>query len=267
MRFVLALSAVAATLMVCAPATQAYDAPPVSVASPDAPPVAPATSMSASQTVAEPRSEASLAAPASGPSGTPLAPVLPEAKPATPVLIARVNLSTQRMDVLVAGEARHNWAISSGRAGYATPRGSFRVQWTAKMWYSRKYDMAPMPHSVFFKDGFAIHGTSAVGLLGRPASHGCIRLAPANAAQFYALVHKYGVQNTHIQVFGTSPADRMVARQGRRDHTLDQAVARPPRPNPASGRGAVPNGYFAPGSPYFGRPSFVHDGIIYVKLR
>jgi lipoprotein-anchoring transpeptidase ErfK/SrfK len=130
-------------------------------------------------------------------------------KPVPPSLIAKINLSTQKMDVIVDGQSKHSWAISSGRAGYASPRGTYRVNWTAKMWYSRKYDMAPMPHAVFFTGGVAIHATSSVGLLGRPASHGCIRLAPANAAAFYALVQKHGNARTQIQVFGSGPSDQM----------------------------------------------------------
>jgi lipoprotein-anchoring transpeptidase ErfK/SrfK len=58
------------------------------------------------------------------------------------------------------------------------------------MHYSRKYDNAPMPHSIFFKGGYAIHGTNHVGMLGRPASHGCVRLSPANASILYAIVGK-----------------------------------------------------------------------------
>jgi lipoprotein-anchoring transpeptidase ErfK/SrfK len=56
------------------------------------------------------------------------------------------------------------------------------------MWYSRKYDMSPMPNSIFFLGGYAIHGTGYVNGLGRPASHGCVRLAPGNAAALFNLV-------------------------------------------------------------------------------
>ena len=68
------------------------------------------------------------------------------------------------------------------------------------MWYSRKYDMSPMPHSVFFYGGFAIHGTGYIKRLGTPASHGCVRLHPANATLFYDLVRSYGMANTQIVV-------------------------------------------------------------------
>ncbi|RUY05234.1 L,D-transpeptidase, partial [Mesorhizobium sp. M7A.F.Ca.US.005.03.2.1] len=73
-------------------------------------------------------------------------------------------------------------------------------QRTARMWYSRKYHMSPMPYSVFFHGGYAIHGTGAVRQLGRPASHGCVRLHTANAATFYSMVREVGFGNTRIVV-------------------------------------------------------------------
>ena len=80
-------------------------------------------------------------------------------------------------------------SISSGRKGFRSPNGVYRPTRLEKNWYSRKYGGA-MPHSVFFRGGYAIHGTTAVGALGRPASHGCIRLHPANAAKLFALTQK-----------------------------------------------------------------------------
>jgi hypothetical protein len=115
------------------------------------------------------------------------------------------------MTVHVGGELKHTFAISSGRAGFPTPRGNFRAQWMSRMWYSRKYDLAPMPHSVFFHSGFAVHGTQSVGMLGRPASHGCVRLAPGNAAIFYGIVQKHGLSATQIIVHGAPPAPRAPA--------------------------------------------------------
>lgn len=123
-------------------------------------------------------------------------------------VVARIDLTTQRMTVAVDGTIRHTWAVSSGRSGFPTPRGEFRAQWMSRMWYSRKYDLAPMPYSVFFHGGAAIHATSAVGMLGRPASHGCVRLAEHNAAIFYGLVKKYGLASTQVIVTGKPPASR-----------------------------------------------------------
>ena len=119
---------------------------------------------------------------------------------ATASVVARVSLSAQRVDVSVNGAPAYSWAVSTARRGYVTPTGSFRPYRTAKMWYSRKYDMSPMPHSVFFRGGYAIHGTNYVRSLGRPASHGCIRLAPGAAARFYTLVREYGMGNARIVI-------------------------------------------------------------------
>jgi lipoprotein-anchoring transpeptidase ErfK/SrfK len=115
-------------------------------------------------------------------------------------VVARVSLSAQRVDVSVDGAHAYSWAVSTARRGYVTPTGSFRPFRTHRMWYSRKYDMSPMPHSVFFRGGYAIHGTNYVRSLGRPASHGCIRLSPRNAATFYGLVRTYGMRNSRIVI-------------------------------------------------------------------
>jgi lipoprotein-anchoring transpeptidase ErfK/SrfK len=109
-------------------------------------------------------------------------------------LVANVNVSTQTMTVI------NTWKVSTARKGYITPRGTWRPKRMHRMWHSRKYDMSPMPYSVFYHGGYAIHGTSYVKRLGRPASHGCVRLATANAAKFYALVKQIGPGNTRIVV-------------------------------------------------------------------
>ncbi|HMN85614.1 MAG TPA: L,D-transpeptidase [Bauldia sp.] len=103
-------------------------------------------------------------------------------------VVAKISLSTQRMTVTVNGVTRYSWPVSTARSGYRTPVGSFRPTLLKKMHYSSKYDNSPMPHSIFFLGGYAIHGTGAVRSLGRPASHGCVRLAPGNAATLYSLV-------------------------------------------------------------------------------
>jgi lipoprotein-anchoring transpeptidase ErfK/SrfK len=131
----------------------------------------------------------------------PKAAAKPKPLPA-PTLTASIDLTKQRMVVSVRGEALHSWPISSGVAQFPTPTGTFRPQWTAKMWYSRKYDMSPMPHSVFIHGGVAVHGTYHTSSLGRAASHGCIRLSPANAKTFYNLVQRHGLKMTKVSVFG-----------------------------------------------------------------
>lgn len=107
-------------------------------------------------------------------------------------VVARIDLSSQRMKVYVDGKQRYSWPVSTARRGYSTPVGTFRPQRLERMWYSRKYDMSPMPHSIFFLGGYAIHGTNAISRLGSPASHGCVRLHPSNAATLYSLVRQSG---------------------------------------------------------------------------
>lgn len=114
-------------------------------------------------------------------------------------LVASIDVSSQTMTVNYGGSV-YRWKVSTARQGYFTPRGSYRPQRTARMWYSRKYDMSPMPYSVFFRGGYAIHGTGAVRQLGRPASHGCVRLHTSNAAAFYSMVRQAGFRNTRIVV-------------------------------------------------------------------
>jgi len=92
------------------------------------------------------------------------------------------------MAVSVDGTTRYNWPVSTGRGGYGTPSGVFYPQMMARRWYSRKYYNSPMPHSIFFYHGFAIHGTGDISRLGGPASHGCVRLHPSHAATLFALV-------------------------------------------------------------------------------
>lgn len=115
-------------------------------------------------------------------------------------VVAHIDISDQRMEVLVDGRSTFLWKVSTAGKGYVTPRGSFKPTRLEEMWYSRKYDMSPMPHSVFFKGGYAVHATNAVKRLGTPASHGCIRLHPDNAADFYQLVRTFGPSNTSIVI-------------------------------------------------------------------
>lgn len=115
-------------------------------------------------------------------------------------LVAKIDVSNQTMTVTKHGRVIYTWRVSTARKGYVTPRGTYRPQRLHKMWYSRKYDMSPMPYSVFYHGGYAIHGTNAVKRLGSPASHGCVRLLTANAATFYSLVKQVGPGNTRIIV-------------------------------------------------------------------
>ncbi len=96
------------------------------------------------------------------------------------------------MRVFVDGAPAYSWPVSTARQGFVTPNGRFRVGRMAPMWRSRKYHGSPMPHAMFFRGGYAIHGTYATRALGRRASHGCIRLAPGNAATLFRLTRAHG---------------------------------------------------------------------------
>ena len=113
---------------------------------------------------------------------------------------AEIDLSEQRMYLFVNGRLRHKWPVSTARRGYRTPVGRFRPIRLEREWYSRKYHWSPMPYSVFFLGGYAIHGTTEVKRLGRPVSHGCIRLHPRNAATFFRLVQRTSRKNTAIVI-------------------------------------------------------------------
>ncbi|WOJ91384.1 L,D-transpeptidase [Methylocapsa polymorpha] len=127
--------------------------------------------------------------------------------------IIDINLSTQTMHVRANG-GNYDWRVSTARSGYVTPRGHYRPISLQRMHYSRKYDMTPMPYSIFFRGGYAIHGTYSTAQLGRPVSHGCIRLAPGNAARLFSLVQAEGGS---IAISGTPPHG-LYARAHRRRH-------------------------------------------------
>jgi hypothetical protein len=122
-------------------------------------------------------------------------------------ILITVDRSTQRMAVNVDGVQRWVWPVSTGRSGYATPSGSYTAFRMEEDHYSKEFDDAPMPHSIFFtKLGHAIHGTLDARHLGSAASHGCVRLSTANAARLYALVEEQGLPNTKVVITGTTPS-------------------------------------------------------------
>ena len=121
--------------------------------------------------------------------------------PAQADVIVTVDKTAQRLSVSVDGFTRYEWPVSTARRGYRTPNGTYRPQWLARKWYSTIYDGSPMPYSIFFNGGYAIHGTAEISRLGNPASHGCIRLHPSHAAVLFALV-KANMKTTQIVVSG-----------------------------------------------------------------
>src|ERR1051326_2720260 len=119
--------------------------------------------------------------------------------PAAAEVVITVDKATQRMTVMVDGSERYTWAVSTGLAG-GPPTGTFRPERLERNWHSHLFGMAPMPHSIFFRGPYAIHGTTAVSRLGQRASHGCVRLHPDNAATLFSLVQQQGPANTRIVI-------------------------------------------------------------------
>ena len=121
------------------------------------------------------------------------------------ILIA-IDKTTQKMSVFIDGTKKYAWRVSTGRPGYSTPSGTYTATSMNEVWYSKEWDNAPMPHAIFFMtDGHAVHGSYEVGSLGRPVSHGCVRIAPKNATTLYALVEKVGLKNAQVSLTGVTP--------------------------------------------------------------
>ena len=121
-------------------------------------------------------------------------------------IVINIDKTNQKMTVFLDGIEKYEWPVSTGKAGYSTPSGTYTATSMNEIWYSKQWDNAPMPHSIFFmKDGHAIHGSNEVKNLGNPASHGCVRISPENATTLYALVAKNGLQNTQVVLTGSTP--------------------------------------------------------------
>ncbi|MBA8834231.1 lipoprotein-anchoring transpeptidase ErfK/SrfK [Rhizobium leguminosarum] len=115
-------------------------------------------------------------------------------------LVANISIGKQMMTVSENGFVKYRWKVSTARNGYVTPTGSWSAKWLSRDHRSRKYDNAPMPFAVFFNGGYAVHATFDLKRLGRPASHGCVRLHPDNAAQFFSLARQAGLANTRVVI-------------------------------------------------------------------
>jgi lipoprotein-anchoring transpeptidase ErfK/SrfK len=129
--------------------------------------------------------------------------IVAPAAPAAAAVLVTIDKSTQRMIVQVDGSLRWVWPVSTGRPGRDTPSGRYTAFRMEADHFSKEWDDAPMPHSIFFSQaGHAIHGSLDTRRIGTPASHGCVRLQPANAARLYALVEKEGLSGTKVVVTG-----------------------------------------------------------------
>jgi hypothetical protein len=145
-------------------------------------------------------------------------------------IVITVDKSAQRMTVALDGEALYAWPVSTGRSGYATPSGSFSAFRMEMDHYSKVWDEAPMPHSIFFtKIGHAIHGSYDTKKLGTSASHGCVRLSSAHAATLFAMVQQDGVTTTKVVLTGSERV--ALARRGpearRSDETRRSSYVNP----------------------------------------
>jgi lipoprotein-anchoring transpeptidase ErfK/SrfK len=155
-------------------------------------------------------------------------------------ILININKAKQRMTVFVDGIEKYHWPVSTGRAGYSTPSGSYTATSMNEIWYSKEWDNSPMPHSIFFiRDGHAIHGSYEVKNLGKPASHGCVRISPENATTLYALVKQNGLGNTQVVLTGVTPGGEF--KSARAPAQAHQAQAQ-----------ADPGSSFSP----FGAPSY-----------
>lgn len=115
-------------------------------------------------------------------------------------LVAKVDISTQTMTVVHRGQVKYRWKVSTARRGKVTPAGAWTAKWLSRNHRSSRYNNAPMPYSIFYNGHYAVHGTNQISRLGRPASSGCIRLHPDNAAVLFRLAQREGLKNTRIVV-------------------------------------------------------------------
>jgi hypothetical protein len=120
-------------------------------------------------------------------------------------VVVAIDKSKQHLTVLLDGVEQHVWKVSTGLGG-GPPSGRYKPERLERKWFSHKYGWSPMPHSIFFHKGYAIHGTIYLSRLGKRASHGCVRLHPANAATLFALVRSQGKGNTTIFVANSAIA-------------------------------------------------------------
>ena len=142
-------------------------------------------------------------------------------------VLINVDKASQRLSVSVDGVQKYEWPVSTARAGYVTPNGEYRPIRLDRTWFSRKYYNSPMPYSIFFQGGYAIHGSYERAEIGRPASHGCVRLDPKNAELLFNLVKAQGPDHTRIMINGPGPLKSMEARSNNAAHGANLAAERP----------------------------------------
>lgn len=199
-----------------------------------------------------------------------LAMLVVAACPALAGVDIRVDLSSQRMTVSTPDGDVRSWPISSGKAGKRTPTGSYRPTVMKTYHWSKKYH-GHMPHAIFFRGGYAIHGTDSVGRLGRPASNGCVRLHPTHARELFRMVKEHGQRSTRIAINGVAGSDTMLAERRRAkpqqvavERRMRQRAAEPPvyayqpveRVQSAVGRFQIIERAYAPAPYYPAQPAW-----------
>jgi lipoprotein-anchoring transpeptidase ErfK/SrfK len=164
----------------------------------------------------------------------------PPAKQPGSQILVNIDKAQQEMTVFINGIEHYSWPISTGRRGYSTPSGSYTASSMNDIWYSKEWDNAPMYNAIFFtKKGHAIHGTDEEKFLGKPASHGCVRVSRANAKTLFALVKTNGLSNTQVVLTGTTPGG-------------EAKVAK----RPVDPRYGEADPWFGPGQGYFFPPGY-----------
>jgi L,D-transpeptidase catalytic domain len=185
-------------------------------------------------------------------------------------IVISIDKSTQQMAVAVDGAQRYVWPVSTGRPGYDTPNGTFKVNRMDADHYSQEWDNAPMPHTMFFDmQGHAVHGFFDVKHLGLAVSHGCVRLSPDNATILFQLVKAEGMANTTVVIGGRTPGgNNGPVAQSRlpMNETVSsdqQQYGQPqysqPQQQPYYGQSGYGQGYYAQpyyGQPYYGQPYY-----------
>jgi hypothetical protein len=177
--------------------------------------------------------------------------------PASAGLLVQIDKSAQRMTVSQDGQVLHTWPVSTGKRGYSTPSGSYKTFRLEKDHFSKEWDDAPMPNSIFFtKQGHAIHGTFEEKRLGTPASHGCVRLSRAHAETLFQMVKADGVLNTQVVLTGTEPAPSQnvpMARTPQNNNSARNAPANDSLDNQAYGSAQPYGGQRYGGQAYSGQ--------------
>ncbi len=171
-------------------------------------------------------------------------------------IVVTIDKTTQQMSVAVDGSQRYVWPVSTGRRGYDTPNGTFKINRMDADHLSQEWDNAPMPHSMFFDmKGHAIHGFFDVKHLGLAVSHGCVRLSPAHASTLWDLVKAEGMRDTTVVVSGHTPAGQGPA-VARRSVPVEETAAQPMQIAPDYDQRSTygQQYYYRQAQPYYGQP-------------